>query len=111
MSANSGQIRQIAAPELKAMIDSGAPMELWDVRTDEERRIARIDGARLLDQQAVEHIEALDRNTLLVFHCHHGIRSQAAAQHFLAMGFTNLCNLAGGIDAWSTSVDPRVPRY
>jgi monothiol glutaredoxin len=46
-----------------------------------------------------------------VFHCHHGIRSQTAAQHFSAKGFTNLCNLVGGIEAWSSLVDPSVARY
>jgi len=108
---NPSRIRQITAPELKSLLDSGTPLELWDVRTDEERRIAKIEGARHLDQAGVDHIEGLDRGTLLVFHCHHGMRSQAAAEHFLAKGFTNLCNLAGGIEAWSASVDASVARY
>ena len=46
-----------------------------------------------------------------MFHCHHGGRSQRAAEHFLALGFRNVANLAGGIDAWSQEVDPSVPRY
>jgi monothiol glutaredoxin len=48
---------------------------------------------------------------MLVLHCHHGGRSQAAAEHFRSRGFTNVHNLVGGIDAWSTDVDPSVPRY
>jgi monothiol glutaredoxin len=48
---------------------------------------------------------------MLVFHCHHGGRSQRAAEHFAALGFTNVWNVAGGIDAWSQEVDPSVPRY
>ena len=47
----------------------------------------------------------------MVFQCHHGVRSQAAAEYFQREGFRNLCNLEGGIDAWSTLVDPSVPRY
>jgi monothiol glutaredoxin len=47
----------------------------------------------------------------MVFQCHHGIRSQHAANHFAALGFANLCNLVGGIEAWSALVDPSVPRY
>jgi len=32
--------------------------------------------------------------------------------HFLAnQGFTDVANLAGGISAWSESVDATVPRY
>ena len=111
MTTSPTAIRQITALELRAMLDGGGPLELWDVRTEGERNIAAIAGARLLDQQGISHIEGLARNTPLVFHCHHGFRSQAAAQHFLAKGFTNLCNVTGGIDAWSLQVDASVPRY
>jgi monothiol glutaredoxin len=104
-------IRQITAQELKSMLDSGVPLQLLDVRTEQERAIARIEGARHLDEAAVEYLQGLGRDTLLVFHCHHGMRSQSAARHFLAQGFTNICNLAGGIEAWSVTVDPSVRRY
>ena len=111
MTKTAARVRQITAQELKSLLDSGTPLELWDVRTEAERGIGRIEGARHLDPRGVQHIESLDRGTLLVFQCHHGFRSQAAAEYFLAKGFTNLCNLVGGIDAWSTEVDPSVPRY
>lgn len=86
-------------------------MELIDVRTPEERAIAVIEGSRLLDQEYHDLLIGRDRDTLMVFQCHHGIRSQRAAEYFRGLGFTNLCNLRGGIDAWSTLVDPAVPRY
>lgn len=111
MTIGPAHIRQITVQELKSMLDSAAPLELWDVRTEAERSIARIEGARHLDDQGVQSLENLDRDTLLVFHCHHGIRSQAAGQHFLAKGFTNLCNVVGGIEAWSLLVDTSIPRY
>ncbi|MDX2018593.1 MAG: rhodanese-like domain-containing protein [Deltaproteobacteria bacterium] len=104
-------VRQINVHELKAMLEGNERLQLWDVRTDAERRIAVIPGARHLDQQGVEELDDLDRETLLVFHCHHGIRSQAAAEYFAAKGFTNLCNVTGGIEAWSVQIDPAVPRY
>ena len=93
------------------MIDSGAVIELVDVRTEEERDIAAIDGARLLDQAYHDELLTRDRETPLVFQCHHGIRSQHAAEYFRHEGFRNLYNLSGGIDAWSLLVDPDVPRY
>jgi monothiol glutaredoxin len=104
-------VQQITAQELKSMLDSGVPLELLDVRTEAERSIARIERARHLDEHAVEYLQSLGRDTRLVFHCHHGIRSQAAAQHFVAQGFTNVCNLVGGIEAWSVTIDPSVRRY
>lgn len=110
-AARPVRIRQITAQELKAMLDQRVPLELFDVRTEAERAIARIEGARHLDAAGVEYLEGLDRDTPLVFHCHHGMRSQAAAQRFVAQGFTNVANLAGGIEAWSVTVDPSVRRY
>ncbi len=104
-------IQQLSAPELKAMIDGGAPFEFIDVRTERERDIASIEGSRLLDQAYHDYLLALDRQTPLVFQCHHGIRSQAAAEYCQGLGFVRLFNLRGGIDAWSQLVDPAVPRY
>src|SRR5262245_33368827 len=104
-------IQQISATELKAMMESGEPPELVDVRTEHERAIAAIEGSKLLDDGVHEYLLSLDRDTPVVFQCHHGIRSQAAAEYFARTGFRNLYNLAGGIDAWSVQVDPSVPRY
>jgi monothiol glutaredoxin len=83
----------------------------FDVRTDEERAFARIDGSHLVDQTYHDALLHRDRDTPLVFQCHHGIRSQQAAEYFWRKGFRNLSNLQGGIDAWSLLVDPLVPRY
>jgi monothiol glutaredoxin len=104
-------IRQLSAPSLKAMIDSGPPFELVDVRTPEERAVAKIERARLLDKPYHDDLMALDRDTPIVFQCHHGIRSQSAAEYFQEAGFRNLYNLEGGIEAWSRLVDASVPRY
>jgi monothiol glutaredoxin len=104
-------VKQVTAQELKAMLDRGEPLQLLDVRTEAERAIAKIEGARHLDQAAMADLQDLDRDTLLVFQCHHGMRSLAAAHQFLSLGFRNVANLVGGIEAWSLSVDPSMPRY
>ncbi len=44
-------------------------------------------------------------------HCKMGGRSQKAAEFLQQSGFKKVHNLAGGIDAWSTQVDPKVPKY
>ncbi len=105
------RVKPLSARELKAMLDKKAPLALFDVRTEAERKIAKIEGAKLLDRAAVEEIEGMDKGATLVFHCHHGMRSQAAAERFAAQGYRNVYNLLGGIDAWSQAVDPSVPRY
>lgn len=93
------------------MIDAGERFELIDVRTEEERAIAHIEGSRLLDQRCHDDLLGLDRDTAIVFQCHHGIRSQSAAEYFTQHGFRNLYNLRGGIEAWSQLVDHSVARY
>jgi len=75
------------------MIDSGASFELVDVRTPDERAIATIGGSQLLDKPLHDHLLTLDRDTPIVFQCHHGIRSQHAAEYFRDAGFRNLFNL------------------
>ena len=108
---NTPEIRQLSAPELKALLESGAAIELVDVRTPDERACASIDGSRLLDRAYHDLLFQRDRDAAIVFYCHHGIRSQGAAEYFQRQGFRNLSNLQGGIDAWSLLVDPSVPRY
>jgi monothiol glutaredoxin len=104
-------IRQLSAPDLEALLKGGTAIELVDVRTEEERAIATIDGSRLLDQAYHDALLLRDRDTPIVFQCHHGVRSQQAAEYFQREGFRNLYNLRGGIDAWSLLVDTSVPRY
>ena len=93
------------------MLDAGATFQFVDVRTPAEREIASIPGARLLDQAYHDELLQLGRDTPMVFQCHHGIRSQGAAEYFRERGFGVLYNLSGGIDAWSILVDPSTPRY
>jgi monothiol glutaredoxin len=104
-------IRQLSAPELARLLASGTAIELVDVRTEEERATAMIDGSRLLDRAYHDALLLRDRDTPIVFQCHHGVRSQDAAEYFRRQGFRNLYNLRGGIDAWSLLVDASVTRY
>ena len=50
----------------------------------------------------------LNQTGVLVFMCHHGSRSHAAAEAFLQRGFKRVYNVVGGIDAWSREVDSSV---
>ena len=43
--------------------------------------------------------------------CHHGGRSQQVALFLASRGYGQVANLAGGIDAWATELDPNLPRY
>ena len=105
-------VRQMPPAELAAARRGAATAPtLVDVRTADERARAVIEGSILLDEDGLRTVSALPKDTKLVFYCHTGVRSQSAAEHFRAEGFTDVHNLEGGIDAWSREADPSVPRY
>jgi rhodanese-related sulfurtransferase len=56
-------------------------------------------------------IAEFSREAETIVMCHAGGRSMRVAQFLVNQGFTNVVNLAGGIAAWSESVDATVPRY
>ena len=55
-------------------------------------------------------IEAMPKDTPIAFLCHRGGRSAQAAEHFRQLGFRDIHNVTGGIEAWADA-DPSVPRY
>lgn len=105
------RVKSLTAAELKAWMDEGKPFELFDVRGEDERNVAKIDRAHMLDSAGEKLLLGLDKHTPIVFQCHHGVRSKSAAERFLREGFTNVFNLEGGIDAWAQTVDSKVARY
>lgn len=87
-------------------------LTLVDVRPPDERATASVARPfEVLDGDAITRLQQLPKDTPLAFLCHHGGRSQQAAEHFRNQGFTHVYNVAGGIDAWSDSVDGGVPKY
>src|ERR1051325_1222090 len=73
-------IRQISAPELRLSMVRCEPLEIVDVRTRGEYEVAHIEGSRLLDRFYHDELLERDRDTPLVFTCHHGIRSQRSEE-------------------------------
>ena len=104
-------VKPITASLLNDMLQSGDIVNLFDVRPAAERTVASIAQARPLDAEALKVIDDVEKDAVLVFHCHTGGRSQAVAEDYRLRGFTNVYNLEGGVDAWSLEVDRSVPRY
>jgi len=87
---------------------------LLDVREPEEHARAQIPGARLIPLgELPERLGELSdwKRRPIVVHCHKGGRSAQACRLLSDAGFTRVTNLSGGIEAWSLTVDPDVPRY
>jgi rhodanese-related sulfurtransferase len=105
-------ISQIQPSELKALLDSGRPVLLLDVRQPEEHAFCALPGSVLIPlgelMSRVEEVQP--EGTTVVVYCHHGIRSLSGAA-ILARAGIEAASLAGGIDRWSLTVDPTVPRY
>jgi len=85
-------------------------LTLVDVRPAQERALAQVPAACLDLDDGVEEIEALPKDQPLAFICQVGARSAQVAEHFRALGFTRIFNIAGGTNAWA-DLDPSVPRY
>lgn len=90
----------------------GADVVLLDVREPAELEMASVASALHIPMREIPaRLTELDRDTPLVVMCHSGGRSRRVAEYLSANGFSNVFNLSGGIDAWSTQLDSRVPRY
>ncbi len=104
-------ISQIRPIELKRRLDAGEDLFVLDVREPHEYQIANL-GAKLIPLGDLPaRVNELDSSREIVVHCKSGGRSQKAAEFLAQSGFKKLHNLAGGINAWSTDVDPKVAKY
>ena len=102
----------ISPKELKTSLDKGDKLVLVDVREEWEYSLAKLDGSILIPLGTLpQSLAQLTRDSEIIAICHHGMRSADATNFLLQQGFTNVRNLVGGIDAWSTQVDGTVPRY
>lgn len=104
--------KSIEPVELQERLQQPSRLRVIDVREVFEYEIARIGGAELNPlSRFQEWAGELQPETEIVFMCHHGIRSAQVCGVLARLGFTNLYNLSGGIDAWSREVDKNVPLY
>jgi rhodanese-related sulfurtransferase len=111
-SAEVDRQTQISPTELKKRMDAGEQFKLIDIREDWEIETATIPGSQVITQQlAYEILHKWDKQTNIVFFCHHGVRSLEAAAYFKGHGLPNVKSLEGGIDRYSEEVDNSIRRY
>ena len=110
-------IPQVRPSDLAAWLQAqAAPAVVLDVREPEELQIAgvRADGFTLLTipmNDIPARLAELDASQPVAVLCHRGSRSQRVAQFLVQSGFSNVANIAGGIDAWSRELDTSVAQY
>ena len=102
----------ITTRELKDRLDKGEQLVLLDVREEWEYSLAKLEGSILIPLGTLPtSLAQLNPESEVIAYCHHGMRSADATSFLLQQGFKNVKNLIGGIDAWSITIDPSVPRY
>lgn len=123
------KVVQLTPQEVQEMIEASSlandndRLQLVDVREDWEFSTASVPGFKLFPiTQMVggwgdkvgegEEGVVLDSSRPTICLCHHGVRSNQAAQWLAnTKGFSQVYNMVGGIDAYSRSIDPNIPRY
>ena len=81
-----------------------------DVRESQEQKMGIIAGAVRAPRGFLEfhaddtspmHNPGIERKKMLVLYCASGGRSALAAKTLMDMGFSYVCHIAGGYDAWN----------
>jgi rhodanese-related sulfurtransferase len=110
--ASPQDIPEIAAADLKILLDSPRPPLLLDVRESWEREAARLpDTLDIPMMEIPQRLAELPRDRDIVVMCHGGVRSLKVAYFLAQNGFTQVTNLTGGIHAWACDVDPSIGTY
>lgn len=110
------QVRPAQLSEwLAAARTHGEPIVL-DVREPAELQVASVkaDGFALLSIPMgviPPRLHELDPAQPVACLCHHGARSMQVAAFLHGRGFSHVANIAGGINAWSSELDPSIARY
>jgi rhodanese-related sulfurtransferase len=104
---------EITIDAARTLLAAAEPPVLLDVREPWEFDTAHIAGAKLMPMAEVpaRAFNELDEEEPVLVLCHHGARSLSVAAWLRNQGFTKAQSISGGIDAWSRSIDPTVPRY
>ncbi|MEF8793102.1 rhodanese-like domain-containing protein [Thiohalorhabdus sp.] len=88
------------------------PPVVLDVREPRELAVCALEDAVHIPMGEIPaRLDELPADRQLVVMCHHGVRSMQVTRFLRHQGYTNVRNLAGGIDAWSDRIDPALPRY
>jgi sulfur-carrier protein adenylyltransferase/sulfurtransferase len=105
-------IPEISPEELRDALAGAEPPLLVDVREPEELAISHLNGALAIPKgELPERVDELTRAKSVVVFCRSGGRSADSVRLLLDLGFQNVRNLRGGINAWAQRVDPSLPTY
>ena len=95
--------QKITGEQAKIMMEENEHYILLDVRTDDEFKAQRIDGAILIPDYEIEYradIDLPDKDALILIYCRTGRRSANVAHELLEMGYTQVYDFGGITTDW-----------
>ncbi len=113
-------IPEISVQDVAAKQANGDDFILLDVREARELALVNLGESIThvpLSDIADRRLDALpesvrqDTDTEIIVLCHHGNRSAQVTGWLRQQGWTNVLNMAGGIDAYAIQIDPSIGRY
>jgi rhodanese-related sulfurtransferase len=103
---------EITPREVKDLLARDDQVLFVDVREPWEYDASHIEGSVLIPLREIPaNLARLESAEQLVLFCHHGMRSLDAAAWLRSQGVEGARSMSGGIERWSTEIDPGVPRY
>jgi rhodanese-related sulfurtransferase len=112
MDNRSHGVSELSVQEVSDFLRKKSPLSILDVREQWELKMGKIpDSMPLTAELLDEIIQTWEKDKPILLYCHFGVRSLDAASYLADKGFEKVFILKGGIDCWSTEVDPTIPRY
>ncbi|MBS0206658.1 MAG: rhodanese [Planctomycetes bacterium] len=105
---------EVDCQAVKRKLDAGEVFLFLDCREPGEYATAKIAGTVLIPMsELTNRVSELEshKDSEIIVHCHHGGRSLRVTNWLRQQGFAKASNMSGGIDEWSQSIDPAIPRY
>ena len=97
------ETEQTDADAVQGALQAGEDVTVVDVREPAEWEAGHIKGAKLVPRGLLEYKaedELPDKDARIVVHCAVGGRGALAAKALKEMGYTNVANMDGGMNAW-----------
>lgn len=102
-SGSSDAISDVDVAEAQQIVEQGDAVIL-DVRTPEEFAAGHLPGAVNINVESIDfadRVAGLDEATETLVYCRTGNRSGVATDEMAKLGFTDMSDLQGGIEAWT----------
>ena len=105
-------LREIDVHQLESRMEKDSNFVILDVRELHEVDICRLPDSVVIPLgELPDRLDELDRDAETIIHCKVGGRSAKALAILNEAGFTDVCHVIGGINAWSTEIDESVAFY